>query len=304
MQRKGTTNHVCVICIVSDINSYTYPFQLPVISIDSWAPIINWETGAKIGELKCLLAVGSEEQITNLKDTRGLSVTLNSEAVEEVLLEKELLQNLQPLQIATVPKNSLGTPLTSAQSSPIAKSVATAGSAAATASRMKKTSDLLDMLQKVLMTPPPPPPTTTGTGTSAATTSSQAGKLNNPSSASSEIRTHSPSTCTTALKPLKPSNLKLFKFALEIQKAIGLPLNPSSKSKKGSKQRNSSKRFPPNEAPNTYVTFQAEGPYPTYKSHEGMVFATSIVEKSVQPQWQQRYRLSATIDYLNNVSRS
>ncbi|XP_073843685.1 uncharacterized protein isoform X2 [Musca autumnalis] len=264
------TNHLC-------------KGKLPVISIDAWAPILNWESGIKIGELKCLLAVGSEEQIKNLKDTRGLSVTFNSEMATS-LQERKLLYDLKPLQIAagTSKKAQMNvTGKNSATTTPNATSTTTAA-----ASKLKKTSDLLDMLNKVLMTPP------------AATASS------------SDIITAQPATTsaaassTTALRPLQQSNLKLFKFALEIQKAMGLPLNPAGKSKKGSKQRNASKKFPPNEAPNTYVTFQAEeGPYPTYKSHEGLVYATNVVEKSCQPQWQQRYRLSATIDYLYNPQK-
>ncbi|XP_075161495.1 uncharacterized protein LOC142234289 [Haematobia irritans] len=258
------TNHLC-------------KGKLPVISIDSWAPIVNWQTGDRIGELKCLLAVGSEEQINNLKANRGLSPEiLNTEAT--LLLEKDILHNLQPLQIATTSKNSPNLTMASVQS------------CSAKASKIKKTADLLDMLQKVLVTP------------SQQTSSPVLPQPSGPEGKAAEIS--SPTHNSTALKPLLASNLNLFKFALEIQRAIGLPLNPASKSKKGSKQRNASKRFPPNEPPSTYVTFQAEeGPYPLYKSHEGMVFATNIVEKSSQPQWQQRFRLSATVDYLNNPQK-
>ncbi|XP_013107098.2 uncharacterized protein LOC106086832 isoform X1 [Stomoxys calcitrans] len=286
------TNHLC-------------KGKLPVISIDSWAPIINWQTGSKIGELKCLLAVGSEEQIRNLKDSRGLaSILLKSDTkAAESLLEKDVLNKLQPLQISTTSKNSNNSPVTSAQSSPLSKSVPTSSSA----SKIKKTSDLLDMLQKVLMTPQQPPTSSSTTSTSSSSSLAQEGTnvVAKPNlCGSTETMPHTSSASSTALKPLQPSNLKLFKFALEIQKAIGLPLNPASKSKKGSKQRNASKRFPPNEPPSTYVTFQAEeGSYPTYKSHEGMVFATNVVEKSAQPQWQQRFRLSATVDYLNNPQK-
>uniref|UniRef100_A0A1I8MHG9 Uncharacterized protein n=2 Tax=Musca domestica TaxID=7370 RepID=A0A1I8MHG9_MUSDO len=269
------TNHLC-------------KGKLPVISIDAWAPIINWESGLKIGELKCLLAVGSEEQIKNLKDTRGFSITFNSEMATS-LQERKLLQNLKPLQIASTSKN-VPPPL------PTANKAHSNLPAKSSAAKLKNTSDLLDMLNKVLMTPQPQSggsPDTTMTAQSAAAASS---------AASSTLAITS--SASPSLKPLQQSNLKLFKFSLEIQKALGLPLNPAAKSKKGAKQRNASKKFPPNEAPNTYVTFQAEaGPYATYKSHEGMVYATTIVEKSCQPQWQQRYRLSATIDYLYNPQK-
>ncbi|XP_023304147.2 uncharacterized protein LOC111686079 [Lucilia cuprina] len=254
------TNHLC-------------KGKLPVISIDAWAPIINCQTGLNVGEIKCLLAVGSDEQIKNLKESRGLQA--NTTFSESLLADKDFITKLQPLQIPTsskVPQPTKQTPPTSS-GSPL------------TAAKIKKTSDLLDMLQKVLMTSPAtagdcqPPRTATATATTVDTKPS--------------------SVTASTLTPLKPTNVKLFRFSLEIQKAIGLPLNPASKAKKGYSKRNASKRFPPNEAPSCYVTFQAdEGQYPTYKSHEGMVFATNIVEKSTHPQWQQRFRLAASIDYL------
>lgn len=227
-----------------------------------------------MGELKCLLAVGSDEQIKNLKDSRGFSSTTTT--LTKVILDKTVLDKLQPLQIPATSTNH--------------KNTQPSSSTTTTSSRIKKTSDLLDMLQKVLMTPP----------NTALALETQPPKTQPPSlPAASESCSHT----TGALKPLTPSNIKLFKFSLDIQKAIGLPLNPASKAKKGSAKRNASKRFPPNEPPSCYVTFQAdEGQYQTYKSHEGMVYATNIIEKSTQPQWQQRFRLAATIDYLNNVS--
>ncbi|EDW34678.1 GL12797 [Drosophila persimilis] len=52
------TNHLC-------------KGKLPVISIDGWAPIVHPQTQAQLGELKVLLAIGSESQIAQLKQQRG-----------------------------------------------------------------------------------------------------------------------------------------------------------------------------------------------------------------------------------------
>ncbi|KAL9909898.1 uncharacterized protein ACN427_004860 isoform 1-T1 [Glossina fuscipes fuscipes] len=242
------TNHLC-------------EGKLPVISMDAWAPIVNCQTGVKVGELKCLLAIGSEEQIRYLKQLRGFTQQLTQ---TEQLLPKNIKEDFPALQLASTSNSADGSLTLSTR-------------------QIKQTADLLDMLQKALKTPPSSP----------AITPVRAGppfKASNPSS---------------NLKPLQQSNVKLFKFVLDIQRAIDLPLNPSTagKSKKSCK-RNGSRRFPPNEPPSCYVTFQAdEGQYPTYKSHEGMVYATNIIEKSTQPHWQQRFRLATSTDYLNNLQK-
>ncbi|KAM7359062.1 uncharacterized protein ACRADG_003803 [Cochliomyia hominivorax] len=255
------TNHLC-------------KGKLPVISLDAWAPIINCQTGSNVGEIKCLLAVGSDEQIKNLKETRGFLNTSSSSSCN-LLDDKEFITKLQPLQIPTTSKSTASS---AAKQSAVAPA---ANQPALSAEKMKKTTDLLDMLQKVLMTAPSSAP------------DRQPARAPPPGSAETKL------SSVASVSPLKPTNVKLFKFSLEIQRAQGLPLNPASKAKKGYSKRNASKRFPPNEAPSCYVTFQAEeGQYPTYKSHEGMVYATNIVEKSTQPQWQQRFRLSVSIDYL------
>uniref|UniRef100_A0A1A9WH51 C2CD3 N-terminal C2 domain-containing protein n=1 Tax=Glossina brevipalpis TaxID=37001 RepID=A0A1A9WH51_9MUSC len=238
------TNHLC-------------KGKLPVISMDTWAPVVNCQTGVKVGELKCLLAVGSEEQIKYLKELRGF--TQPSAAQMGQLFHNKIIEDLPILQLAST-SNSPDSSLT------------------LSTTQIKQTADLLDMLQKALSTPP----------SSAATTPTPFKAAN----------------ATPNLKPLQQSNAKLFKFALEIQRAIDLPLNPPAGKSKKSSKRNGSKRFPPNEPPSCYVTFQAdEGQYPTYKSHEGMVYATNIVEKSTQPRWQQRFRLATSTDYLNNLQK-
>ena len=222
--------------------------------------------------------MGSDEQIKNLKASRGFSA--NTISAQDSTMEQNFINKLQPLQMSSTSQATGGSTSTQSPTTPNI------------ASRMKKTSDLLDMLQKVLMT------------SNSTATDGQPARAP-PPSATSVVAAETKSCSNTSLTALKPTNVKLFKFSLEIQKAMGLPLNPSCKAKKGYSKRNASKRFPPNEAPSCYVTFQAEeGQYPMYKSHEGMVYATNIVEKSTQPQWQQRFRLSASIDYLKIVSKT
>jgi len=189
---------------------------LPVISIDGWAPIVAADTQTPLGELKVLLAIGSESQIAQLKQQRGFDQD----------------------------NNQVPTP--------------------------SSTTDLLDMLQNAIAAPTPSIPT--------------------------PVMPPPPA-------PPAPSN---FSFQLRIVGAAGLPLNPGyGKSKKQVKRQSAAKRFPPNEPPNTYVTFQAINcNSQTYKSHEGLVYATPVVARSTKPQWMSKFRVEVSRDYRNNVRRS
>ncbi|KAH8410797.1 hypothetical protein KR222_009681 [Zaprionus bogoriensis] len=205
------TNHLC-------------KGKLPVISIDGWTPILHAETQAQLGELKVLLAIGSESQIAQLKQMRGLDVDNNP------------------------------------QQHPV-----------------RSTTDLLDMLQTALSV-------THASPSAAATTTT-----------SSVPAVQPPATSGTS-----------FSFNLNIVGAAGLPLNPGygKSGKKQAKRQAATKRYPPNEPPNTYVTFQALNcNAQTYKSHEGMVYATPIVERSTAPQWHCKFRVEVNSDFLSNPQK-
>ncbi|XP_037933932.1 uncharacterized protein LOC119668485 isoform X2 [Teleopsis dalmanni] len=237
------TNHVC-------------KGKLPVISVDAWVPLLKNKTTEKVGELKCLLAVGSEEQINTLKENRGFT------AIAHTSLE---IDNA----LFTVPSCSGNN----------VDSVA-AGIDSTSNPKLKNVTDLLDMLQKALNQPPVAKPTT-------------------------ELKTLTQKATSSNIKPLAETNANSFKFILDIQYATGLPLNPPAKGRKALKNTSAiSKRYPPNEAPSTYVTFQADEGYDKlYKSHEGMVYATNIIEKSTHPEWVQRFHVSATTEYLTNPKK-
>lgn len=191
-------------------------FQLPVISIDGWTSILHAKTQAKLGEIKVLLAIGSESQIAQLKLQRGLDVDNNP------------------------------------QQSP-----------------NRGTTDLLSMLQGALIAP-------------------QTSPVVSPSS----------STANTVETT--------FSFSLHIVRASGLPLNPGygkSGKKQQAKRQAIAKRFPPNEPPSSYVTFQALScNAQTYRSHEGLVYATPIVDRSTTPLWHSKFQVEVSSDYLTNVS--
>lgn len=290
---------------------FFYYQQLPVISIDGWVTVINHASGETAGELKCLLAIGSEEQIENLKMARCLPIRSTSSCIPH---KEDINSNMMSIFSGATPlehpsstaehlKSKLAQILQHSSPSKLSSSAASVESTTnmmreATNSNVKlnKTADLLDMLQSALIAPH-----------SVATTSTSVMPV---------AQQHAPmaaaaSSSALQLKPLQQANLKSFKFSLDIQRAINLPLNPGVKGKKSAKRNSAASvnatvkqnRFPPNEAPSVYVTFQADEGYgKLFKSHEGPVYATNIVEKSTQPVWQQRFRVAATVDYLSNVS--
>uniref|UniRef100_A0A0K8U4H0 C2 domain-containing protein n=1 Tax=Bactrocera latifrons TaxID=174628 RepID=A0A0K8U4H0_BACLA len=277
--------------------------KMPVISFDAWATIYGSDGKAK-GEIKCLLAMGSEQQINELKKQRDIRP-----------IHSDIFNNLgancdNPLfGTIRMPTNNCKHALahTDKQNS------------------IRATVELMEMLQDALQknhkanesnevpgTSPSPPLATkmsklsTETAPScieddAPSTSQAAAGLAQPSSA----------TCTTdaavaeSNKPMKKS----LKFELTINCAVGLTLNPGDRCKPGSKEckRSISKRFPPGEPPSTYVTFQANdcvGSSGCYNSHEGNVYATKVVVRSLVPHWLQTFTVTVDWEYLTNLRKS
>lgn len=72
----------------------TVYFQLPIVGTDWWEPIYSIETEDIIGQAKILIALGTEEQIDNLKLDRGFNIKF-------VTANNHRQQKLQPRAIVT-----------------------------------------------------------------------------------------------------------------------------------------------------------------------------------------------------------
>ncbi|XP_067643126.1 uncharacterized protein [Eurosta solidaginis] len=242
--------------------------ELPVIAIDDWVPIIN-EAREKIGEMKCLLAIGSESQINYLKAVRDLA-PLDSDMFsgacsrpgQDIRMPSEDIQNTINAPEQQKPKS------------------------------IQRTADLMQMLQQALQ---------------------QTRSANNTTEANSSMVTTIPASgnayeAVTAGSVVRLSE-RTFQFELNIECAASLPENaiPKGKSGKNATKRLASKRFPPGEAPTTYVTFQADmcsGSSGLYNSHEGKVYATDVVERSTNPRWAQRFWVTVDSEYLENPNQN
>uniref|UniRef100_A0A0A1WNU7 C2 domain-containing protein 3 n=1 Tax=Zeugodacus cucurbitae TaxID=28588 RepID=A0A0A1WNU7_ZEUCU len=282
--------------------------RLPVISIDAWAPIYG-SNGQAMGEIKCLLAMGSEEQITTLKRERDIK-PLHSDMFTNLTANSEIDYLYKSIRMPTddCKKHAISAPSDQKKS-------------------IRTTVELMDMLQNALQqtnmaserakNPEPSPSTTTSSLSTDATPSGLEDvplmtfepSTSQAAAAAGSAKSTPITTDAAAVDPTKPLEKPQFKFELSINCAVGLPLNPGVRCKPGTNEpkRSVSKRFPPGEPPSTYVTFQAtscDGSSGCYKSHEGNVYATRVVMRSVVPHWLQTFVVTVDEDYLKKPKQT
>lgn len=156
--------------------------------------------------------------------------------------------------------------------------------------QIRRTSDLLDALQKALTCPPQ---------TNATIPDLDA-----------QIEQNIPIKTSPPHRPFEPESGYRFQVLIEIESALHLPKVLIRVNKKCTKQRgrcnkNQSFRGINEIEPSTYATFEAEGP-PTsvVNSHEGPVYTTNVCENSCNPQWNKRFDIMLPFDLLGEVSNS
>uniref|UniRef100_A0A1Q3F7W3 C2 domain-containing protein n=1 Tax=Culex tarsalis TaxID=7177 RepID=A0A1Q3F7W3_CULTA len=158
---------------------------------------------------------------------------------------------------------------------------------------MRKTSDLLENLQRALAQKPPAGFTTPNL-------------LTAPSASPSEERAPQPLPKPDP-EPPKPAQTspqeKLFSVTIEIEQAVNLPkLNVSKKYGKRNKNKSGGQRI--ELEPSAYVTFEgynlAPGTPNTVKSHEGIVYTTAVIETSCNPAWSKKFAVQLPVDLMTN----
>lgn len=270
-----------------------FDLSMPVIALDGWA-MVQGPDGASIGELELVLAMGTKRQ------------------VEYFVQTKHLLQR-QPPATPTSSSSSRSTEATSILSSfldnlsqQIAASKArqeqTTGSGCDPPKRgeLRKTSDLLDVLEKSLSSPVPPQMMNSLFAKPAVV------------AATSET---SPETTTTSRDATdfqrKDENVEFVKICLEIECAMHLPkvavATRDVSSRSGSKRAVDQENNDQDEEPSAYVTFEArvleENLPEIVESVEGKVYTTEVVEKSSNPVWNRKFTVEIPKDLLTHVSR-
>lgn len=172
---------------------------------------------------------------------------------------------------------------------------------------IRRTSDLLDTLQRALMCPPP---------AVQSLLQQQSGvQINNTEEINSgEFQPKSlehlvSGLAISSVQPIEESTEPHFQVLIEIENALHISKIFIRVNKKCGKQRGRCKtqtyRGVHEVEPSTYVTFEANGP-PTsiVNSPEGPVYTTNVAEKTSSPQWNKRFEVSLPVDLMTNVSSS
>lgn len=392
--------------------STIFDLQLPVISIDGWTTIVSPITSTPVAKLQVLLAIGTEDQLTYLKASRGLAFGSLSEAEifknklsiphpfaqppptvhsatvinnaatqtnfrttqsdagiqtnvdkvqqqlnssgDNVAVDRQaalatMLNNFIDNLAARLPpeRNQNAAEISPVDQLPVDKScnVTSPLSAHQTAPspgsnvQIRRTSDLLDALQRALMCPPSGSFSVAGSSMpllDAQGNNSEDSHKTNPDSApdgdvtaQSQQQSQSEFNCAGPFSTASPH----FQVLIEIENALHLSKIFIRINKKCGKQRggsassmgtvstggitsrcqSSNKSVPQSTTtvyrgvtevePSTYVTFEATGP-PTsiVQSHEGPVYTTNVIEKSCNPQWNKRFEVFLPVDLMTCVS--
>ncbi|CAD7005637.1 unnamed protein product [Ceratitis capitata] len=301
--------------------------KLPVISIDAFTPVTGSD-GTMLGEINCLLAIGSTEQIDNLKRQRGFR-PLHTDMFAEVGIDRgdeplyrhirmPVPENIRQVIKSRNEKNIIRETVNMLHI--LEKALEQSRACKPTSGDDNKSS--AQASKSPLPALPSVPPlsvasTSKGAATATTTAPSAAPWSTSPTLSDEEFledfalrlkaKTPVATDTTNPAAKLKALISKIqeeptFQFELMITSAVGLvpyytPLENTLEAR----------RFPPGELPSTYVTFQAEdcvGHSSFYSSVEGKQYATKIVERSVHPSWDQKFLVTASTAYLDKPDKA
>ncbi|XP_055597554.1 uncharacterized protein LOC129747388 [Uranotaenia lowii] len=169
--------------------------------------------------------------------------------------------------------------------------------------QLRKTSDLLENLQKALLQQP------NAQLSNLLSTEPQPQSQNQAPSQ----KEATPSANDESILQTKPTSSsvaeeKLFSVSIEIEQAVNLPkLKVSKKFNKRNKNRNSPQQQQANRQevePSAYVTFEGFNLQPgtpsTVKSHEGIVYTTPVIEVSSNPRWEKKFDVKLPVELMTN----
>lgn len=172
--------------------------------------------------------------------------------------------------------------------------------------QVRKTSELLENLQKALAQLPTANTDTDLLTAPSAQAAPETSELPESVPVSGEFKT-----------PTHGSEEKLFKVSIEIEQAVNLPkLNVSKKYGKRNKNRNAGSNTATTAGgasnqrlevePSAYVTFEGYNLQPgtpnTVKSHEGIVYTTAVAQNCSNPNWKKTFDVLLPVDLMTNVS--
>lgn len=273
--------------------------RLPIISIDTFANFISPLSSELFCQGKILLAIGTENQIEYLKITRKLyDLQMPSQKQQK---ESDTTQQVDP---NAEMKNRLRAFIDSfSQTIPTSKlneKISTAPLPLPTEPKLRKTSDLLDSLQKALQQPP--------TGNFQLPLPSTIIK---PPTIQPILQTQKSIESEQESQNSNSSLVDRINLLVTIEHASHLPMVIVKKNKH--RKRNKTSPTTPQKSefePSSYVTFESSLivanenriPERVVKSHEGFVHCTKII-KGCDPNYNENFDVQLPTDVLTNSQK-
>lgn len=266
---------------------------LPVISIDNWSNFNSPISSDLFCQGKVLLAIGSDNQIEYLKVLRNMHSLRLPIRKEPARVEVEQPKPRDSPDPNSQMKNKLSAFIESlSQKLPepsMASNFSKVSSVSSSTSsleqpQLRKTSELLDTLQKALSQPPTPM------------------NLNPPANQSLQNVTSDSSTSSISQEKVK--------MLVTIEHASHLPKVIVKKKQNRRKNKNSTTPQKTEFEPSAYATFESsleqlrESCLPTnvVKSHEGFVHCTKAI-KSCDPIWDEKFEVEIPLDVVTNPQK-
>lgn len=262
--------------------------RLPIISIDTFANFISPLSSELFCQGKILLAIGTENQIEYLKITRklyDLQVPTHKEPQIAVDPNAEMKNRLR----AFIDSFSQTMP-----SPKLSEKIPTAPLPLPTEPKLRKTSELLDTLQKALQQPP--------TANFQLPLPIQPSKVV-PQLIESEMESQNSNS----------SLVDKVNMLVTIEHASHLPMVVVKRNKNRRRNKSSNTTVTPQKIefePSSYVTFESalvianenRIPERVVKSHEGFVHCTKII-KGCDPQYDENFDVQLPLDMLTNSQK-
>lgn len=270
--------------------------QLPIISVDTWCNFISPLSNELFCQGKALLAIGSENQLEYLKLLRNLNnlplpvrkppIAINVEQ-SKAHISPDTNSHMKNKLSAFIESLSQKLPEPSLTTNNFHKMSSSASSISSNSTQLRKTSDLLESLQKALARPP-------------ATVVSQPVASNN--------QIHQATDSDSSMSSVLQERIRIL---ISIEHASHLP-KVVIKKKTNRNRKNKSTSTPQRSEfdPSAYATFESSLDQPNYslsaenvvKSHEGFVHCTTVL-KSCDPQWNQDFEVHLPLDVLTNSQK-
>lgn len=259
--------------------------KLPIISTDTWCNFISPLSSELFCHGKILLAIGSEHQVDYLimsRDLHRLQVPQREPVIPQQQQKTDTNAQLKSRLSAFIESLSQKLPEPSGvsenhQKVPVLSSPSNCSS---TSPQLRKTSDLLESLQKALAKPPS---ASDMNFFAQMNQSAQENVLNISQVSNDDIRM-----------------LISIESAANLPKVIKKIRNKKNKSKNSPQQRTEYE-------PISYVTFEAsigddEHQARIVKSHEGNAYCTKVV-KGCHPIWNENFEVGISFDILRNPQK-